>query len=62
MKLPKTRSKPILKNVVVISWYGEFILVILKEIKSIRIKSHLDIITIMHPLGTKVLTNEKIIT
>jgi hypothetical protein len=60
MKLLKTRSKPILKNVVVISRYGEFILIILKEIKSIRIKAHLDI-TIMHPLRTKVLTNEKII-
>jgi hypothetical protein len=58
MELPKTRSKPILKNTVVISWYGEIILIILKEINSIRIKVHLDI-TIMHTLGTKVLTNEK---
>jgi hypothetical protein len=58
MKHLKTRSKPILKNAVVISWYGEIILIILKEIKSIRIKAHLDI-TIMHPLGTKFLTNEK---
>jgi hypothetical protein len=58
MKLPKLRSKPVLKNVVIISWYGEIILIILNEIKSIRIKAHLDI-TIMHPLGTKVLTNEK---
>jgi hypothetical protein len=33
-------------------------LTILKEIKSIRIKAHLHI-RIMHPLGTKVLTNEK---
>jgi hypothetical protein len=42
-----------LKNVV-ISWYGEIILKILKEkfIKSIRIKAHLDF-SIMYPWGTK---------
>jgi hypothetical protein len=59
MKPFKTRSKLILKNVVV-SWYGEIISKILKEklIKSIRIKSHLDI-SIMHPLGIKFLTNKK---
>jgi hypothetical protein len=55
----KTRSKPILKNVVV-GWYGEIILKILKEkpIKSKRIKTHLNI-SIMHPLGIKLLTNKK---
>jgi len=57
MKPFKIRSKPILKKVV-ISWYGEIILKILKEkpIKSIRIKAHLNI-SIMHPLGIKILTN-----
>jgi len=59
MKPLKTMSKLILKNVVV-SWYGEITLKILKEkpIKSIKIKAHLDI-SIMCPLGTKKLKNEK---
>jgi hypothetical protein len=59
MKPFKTRSKPILKNVV-ISWYSEITFLILKEkpIKFIRIKNHLDI-SIMYPLGIKNLTNEK---
>jgi hypothetical protein len=59
MKTLKTRSKPILKNVVV-RWYGEIKLKILKEkpIKSIRIKAHLNIST-MYPLGIKNSTNEK---
>jgi hypothetical protein len=56
----KTKSKPILKNVV-ISWYiyVEITLKILKEklTKSIRIKAHLDI-SIMHSLGMMFLTNE----
>jgi hypothetical protein len=49
-----------LKNVVV-RWYGEITLKILREksIKSIRIKAHLNI-SIMYPLGTKNLTNKKI--
>jgi hypothetical protein len=59
MKPLKTRSKPILKNVVV-SWYGQITLKILKgkPIKFIRIKNHLGI-SIMYPLGIKVLTNKK---
>jgi hypothetical protein len=59
MKPLKTRSKPILKNIV-ISWYGEITFKILKEkpIKFIRIKTHLDI-SIMYPLDIKNLTNEK---
>jgi hypothetical protein len=59
MKPFKTRSKFILKNVV-ISWYGDIILKILKEkpIKSIRIKDHLNIL-IMHPLGIIFLTKAK---
>jgi hypothetical protein len=58
MKPFKIRSKLILKNVVYRC--GEFTLKILKEklIKSIRIKSHLDI-SITYPLGTKNLTNKK---
>jgi hypothetical protein len=50
MKPLKTRSKLILKNVV--CRYGEITLKILKEelIKSIRIKSHLDI-SITYPSG-----------
>jgi hypothetical protein len=58
MQLLKTKSKPILKNVV-ISWYGEINLKILKEkpMNSIRIKAHLNI-SIMYPLGIIVLTNE----
>jgi hypothetical protein len=48
-----------LKNVVV-SWYGEFTLKILKEnpIKCIRIKAHLNIL-IMDPLGINILINIK---
>jgi hypothetical protein len=60
MKPFKTRSKPILKNVV-ISCCGEFNLKILKEkpiLKSIRIKAHLNI-SIMYSLGINVLTNKK---
>jgi hypothetical protein len=58
MKPLKTRSKPILKNVIVSS-NGEITLKILKTkpIKSIRIKTHLDI-SIMYPLGTKNLRNK----
>jgi hypothetical protein len=59
MKSLKTKSKPILKNVAV-SWYGNIILKILKEkpIKSIKIKSHVDI-SIMYPWGKKNLRNKK---
>jgi hypothetical protein len=59
MKPFKTKSKPILENVV-ISRYGKITFKIPKEnpIKSIRIKAHLDI-SIKYPLGTKNLTNEK---
>jgi len=59
MKPFKTRSKLILKNVVVCR-YDEITLKILKEelIKSIRIKTHLDI-SITYPLGIKSLTNKK---
>jgi hypothetical protein len=59
MKAFKTRSKPILKNVVV-RWYGKIILKILKEKprKSIRIKTHLNI-SIMYPLGINFLINKK---
>jgi hypothetical protein len=59
MKPLKTKSKPILKNVA-ISWYGKIILKILKEklIKSIRIRTHLDI-SIMYSMGTKKLRNKK---
>jgi hypothetical protein len=48
-----------LKNAFV-CWYGENILEILKEklIKSIRIKTHLNI-SIMHPLGIEISTNTK---
>jgi hypothetical protein len=48
-----------LKNVVV-SWYCEIALEILekKPIKSIRIKTHLNIL-IMYPLGIEILTNTK---
>jgi hypothetical protein len=43
MKPSKTRSQPILKNVV--NWYDEITLDILKEkpLMSIKIKPHLDI-------------------
>jgi hypothetical protein len=59
MKPFKTRSKPILKNIVV-SKYIKIILKILKEkpIKSIRIKSHLDI-SITYPWSTKHLRKKK---
>jgi hypothetical protein len=59
MKPFKTRSKPMLKNIVV-NWYGEIILKILKEklIKSIRIKVHLTV-PIMYPWGTIFLKNKK---
>jgi hypothetical protein len=59
MKSLKTRSTPILKNVIA-RWYGEITLKILKEkpIKSIKIKAHLNI-SIMCPLGIKNLTNER---
>jgi hypothetical protein len=51
--------KPHIKNVVV-SWYGEITLDILKEkpIISIRIKAYLDI-SIIYPLGIEILTNTK---
>jgi hypothetical protein len=41
-------------------WYGELTLEILKEnlIKSMRIKTHLDI-SIIYPLGLNVLINQK---
>jgi len=59
MKPFEIRSKLILKNVV-INWYGEITLKILKKnfIKSIRIKAHLNI-SITYPLGTKQLTKKK---
>jgi hypothetical protein len=59
MKPLKTKSNPVSKNVNV-SWYGEITLKILKRkpIKSIRIKSYLDI-SIMCPLDTKNLINKK---
>ncbi len=49
MKPFKTRSKPMLKNIVA-NWYGEIGLKILKEkpIKSIRIKAHLSVPTMYH--------------
>jgi len=43
-----------LKNVV-INWYGELILKILKE-NPIKIKAHLDI-SIMYPLGLEIMIN-----
>jgi hypothetical protein len=59
MKPLKTRSKFIWKNVV-FNWYEEITLKILKDkpINSIKIKAHLNI-SIIYPLGTKNLTNEK---
>jgi hypothetical protein len=59
MKPFKIKSKLMLKNIVV-NWYGEIILKILKEkiIKSIRIKAHLGI-PIMYPWGTKILKKKK---
>jgi hypothetical protein len=59
MKPLKTRSKLVLKNVV-LRRYGEITLKILKEkpIKSIRIKAHLNLSS-MYPLGTTFLINEK---
>jgi hypothetical protein len=61
MKPFKSKSKPMLKNIVVVNWYGEITLKILKEkpIKSIKIRAHLDIQLCIHTLGIKVLTNEK---
>jgi hypothetical protein len=48
-----------LKNIIIF-WYGEIILKIVKEkpIKYIRIKAHLSI-PIMYPWGTKNLRNKK---
>ncbi len=59
MKPFKTRSKPMLKNIVV-NWYGEIILKILKEkpIKFIRIKAHLGV-PIMYTWGTIFLKNKQ---
>jgi len=59
MKPFEIRSKLILKNVV-INWYGEITLKILKKnfIKSIRIKAHLNI-SITYPLGKKKLKKKK---
>ncbi len=59
MKPLKTRSKPILKNVVV-NQYGEIALKILKEkfIKFIRIKAYLDF-SVMYSWGTRNLRNKK---
>jgi len=59
MKPFKTRSKPMLKNIVA-SWHGEIGLKILKEkpIKSKRIKSYLSVPT-MYPWSTKILRNKK---
>jgi hypothetical protein len=59
MKPFKTKSKLILKNVVVCR-YGEITFKILRKefIKSIRIKTYLNI-SITYPLGTKNLTNKK---
>jgi len=59
MKPFKTRSKPMLKNIIV-NWYSEITLKILKEklIKSIRIKAHLNV-PIMYPWGTKFLKKKK---
>jgi hypothetical protein len=56
MNFFKTRSKFILKNVVV-NWYDEITLKFLKEksIKFIKIKAPLDIL-IMYPLGIEILT------
>jgi hypothetical protein len=58
MQLLKTRSKSILKNVV-IRWYGEINLKILKKKthEFHKNETHLDI-SIMYPLGIKNLTNE----
>jgi hypothetical protein len=59
MKLLKTRSNPILKNVDV-NWYGKIHLKILKK-KTHKVhknKTHLNI-SIMYLLGTKNLINEK---
>jgi len=61
MKPFKSKSKPILKNIVVVSWYGEITLKILKEkpIKSIKIITHLGIQLCIHTLGINFLTKEK---
>jgi hypothetical protein len=63
MKPLKTRSKPILKNVV-INCYGEINLKILKEkpiLNSIKIKAHLNN-SIMYLLGFCFLQKKKIIS
>jgi hypothetical protein len=61
MKPFKSKSKPILKNIVVVSWYSEITLNVLKEksIKSIKIIAHFDIQLCIHTLGIKILTTEK---
>jgi hypothetical protein len=61
MKPFKSKSKPILKNIVVVSWYGEITLKILKEkpIKSIKIIVHLNIQLCTHTLGINFFTNKK---
>jgi len=55
MKPFKTRSKPMLKHIIV-SWYGEITLKNLKNkpIKSIRIKAHLSV-----PIIEKILRKKK---
>jgi hypothetical protein len=59
MKPFKTRSKPMLKNIVA-NWNGEISLKILKKepIKSIIIKAHLSVPT-MYPWGTKFLRKKE---
>ncbi len=59
MKTLKTRSKPILENVVV-SWYGEIILKILKEkpIKSIKNKNPFKYFNYV-PIGHKCFDKQK---
>jgi hypothetical protein len=58
MKPFKTRSEPILKNVIV-KWYAKMTENHKrKPIKSIRIKDHLDFSS-MYPLGTKYFINKK---
>jgi hypothetical protein len=61
MKPCKNKSKPILKNIFIVNWYGESTLKILREklIKSIKIVAHLDIQLCIHTLGINFLTNEK---
>jgi len=59
MKPFKTKLKPMLKHILV-SWYGEITLKVLKEkpISSIRIKAHLNV-PIMYPWDTKILGNKE---